>query len=70
MTIALPALEIVTKLEAALPESVVESSGNSVVVKDEFLFKVASFLKTNPELGKRNGNTWFCFLGMLASASM
>ena len=50
MTIALPALEIVTKLEAALPESVVESSGNSVVVKDEFLFKVASFLKTTPEL--------------------
>jgi len=50
MTIALPALEIVTKLEAALPESVVESSGNTVVVKDEFLFKVASFLKTTPGL--------------------
>ena len=50
MTVALSAAETVTKLETVLPGSVVESNGNTVVVKDEILFKVASFLKTTPGL--------------------
>jgi NADH-quinone oxidoreductase subunit C len=48
MTVTLSATEIVTKLEAVLPGSIVEASGNTVVIKDEFLFKVASFLKNAP----------------------
>jgi NADH-quinone oxidoreductase subunit C len=45
MTVELQATEIVTKLEAALPGSTVESSGNTVVIKDEFVLKTATFLK-------------------------
>ena len=50
MTAAAVATEIVTQLETAFPGSVVESGGNTMVVKDEFLFKVASFLKNTPGL--------------------
>jgi len=50
MTTAVIATEIVMKLEAAFPGSVVESSGDTIVVKDELLFKVASFLKNTPGL--------------------
>ena len=50
MTLALSATEISTKLEAVLPDSIVESSGNTIVIKDEFLFMIASFLKTTPGL--------------------
>ena len=50
MTVAISAAETATKLEVILPESIVESSGNTIVVKDEFLFKVASFLKTTQGL--------------------
>jgi NADH-quinone oxidoreductase subunit C len=48
MTLALSALEIAAKLEAELPGSVVESSGNTIIVKEEFLFKVSSFLNSTP----------------------
>ena len=50
MTVELQAAEIVKKLEAALPGSTVESSGNTVVIKDEFLLKAATFLKNTTGL--------------------
>ena len=50
MTVDLSAADIVTKLEVVLPGSVIESSGNTIVVNDKFLFMVASFLKTAPGL--------------------
>ena len=43
MTVALSAAEIVTKLEAVLPGSIVESTGNTIVVKDEFLVQGSFF---------------------------
>ncbi len=46
MTTALAATEITPKLEATLPGCIVESNGNTVVVKAESLHQVASFLKT------------------------
>ena len=50
MTVELQAAEIVTKLEAALPGSTVESSGNTIVIKDEFGLKAATFLKNTAGL--------------------
>ena len=50
MTVELQAAEIITKLEAALPGSTVESSGNAVVFKDEFILKAATFLKNTTGL--------------------
>jgi NADH-quinone oxidoreductase subunit C len=50
MTTALAATEIAAKLEAALPGCVVESNGNTVVVKDVQLFRAASYLKTTAGL--------------------
>jgi len=45
MTTALAATEIIAKLEAAVPGSIMESNGNTVVVKAEFLHQAAAFLK-------------------------
>ena len=50
MTVELLATEIVSKLEAALPGSTVESSGYTVVIKDEFVLKAANFLKNTAGL--------------------
>ena len=50
MTLALSSKEAVTKLEQQSPGSIIESSGNSLLVKTESLFDVASFLKTTPGL--------------------
>ena len=50
MTIALSNVEIVTKLEAILPDSIVESRGNTIFIKGEFLLKITSFLKTTQGL--------------------
>ena len=50
MTVALSAAEIVTELEAVLKEGIVEANGNTIVVKNEFFFKIASFLKNTPGL--------------------
>jgi NADH-quinone oxidoreductase subunit C len=50
MTLALPVTEISTKLEAQFPGSLVEASGNAIVVKPESLFQIASFLKNTPGL--------------------
>ena len=50
MTVALSGKEIATRLEKQFPESIVESSQNSLVVKSEFLLAAATFLKDTPGL--------------------
>jgi NADH-quinone oxidoreductase subunit C len=50
MTVELQAAEIVTKLEAAFPGSTVESAGNTVVIKSEFVLQTATFLKNTAGL--------------------
>ena len=45
MTVALSGKEIATRLEEQFPGGIVESSQESLVVKSEFLLKVATFLK-------------------------
>jgi len=49
MALALPATEISAKLEAQFPGSVVESSGNTIVIKPESTLQIASFLKNTPD---------------------
>ncbi len=49
MTVALSGKEIAAKLEQQFPGSIVESSGNSLLVNSESLFELISFLKTTPE---------------------
>ena len=51
MTLAISTEEIATRLEAQFPGSVVEHSPNGIVVKEESLLEIASFLKDSPELG-------------------
>ncbi len=48
MTLALSGEEVATKLEQQFSGSIIESSGNSLLVKSESLFELASFLKTAP----------------------
>ena len=50
MTLALPGEEVASKLEPQFPGSIIESSGNSLLVSSESLFELASFLKTTPGL--------------------
>jgi len=50
MTVALFGKEIADKLEKQFPGSIVESNQDNLVVKNEFLLKVATFLKDTPDL--------------------
>ncbi len=50
MTLSLSSEEVAAKLEQRFPGSIVESSDNSLLVKNESLFELASFLKTTPGL--------------------
>ncbi len=50
MTVALSGKEIASKLEKQFPGSIVESNGNSLVVKSESLPELAFWLKTAPDL--------------------
>ena len=50
MTLALSGEEVAAKLEQQFPGSIIESSGNSLLVKSESLFDLVSFLKTTPGL--------------------
>ena len=50
MTLALSSEEVATKLEQQFSGSITESRGNSLLVKSESLFELASFLKTAPGL--------------------
>jgi NADH-quinone oxidoreductase subunit C len=61
MTAVLPGKEVAAKLEQQFPESIIESDGNSLLVKSESLFDIISFLKNNPEFG-------FNFLNNVTSA--
>lgn len=48
MTVALSGEDFAAKLEAQFPESTIESSPGSLVVKSEFLLRVAWYLKATP----------------------
>ncbi len=50
MTVELQAADIATKLEAVLPGSTVESAGNTVIIKSEFVLQAATFLKNTAGL--------------------
>ena len=50
MTVELQEREIAAKMEAAIPGCIVETTGNIIVIKDEFLLKAASFLKNTAML--------------------
>ncbi len=49
MTVALSGEDFAAKLEAQFPESIIESSPGSLVVKSEFLLRIAWYLKATPE---------------------
>ena len=50
MTIALSGKEIASQLEEKFPESIVESSENSILAKNESLLDIATYLRNTPEL--------------------
>ncbi len=50
MTVALSGKEIAAQVEKKLPGSIMDSNQNYLVVKDDSLFAVASFLKNTPGL--------------------
>ena len=50
MTVALSSKEVAAKLEQQFPASIIESNEGSLLVKNESLFEILSFLKTTPEL--------------------
>ncbi len=50
MTLALPGEEVASKLEQQFPGSIIEPSGDSLLVQSQSLFEIASFLKTAPGL--------------------
>ena len=49
MTVALSGEEVAAKLGQQFPASIVESRKDSILVKNEDLFEIISFLKTAPE---------------------
>lgn len=51
MTVALSGKEVAAQLEQEIPESVIESNNESLVVRSESLFDIISFLKDNSEYG-------------------
>jgi len=50
MTVSLSGSEIAKQIAERFPEAVSEASDQAVVVKSEFLFEVAQYLKSSPEL--------------------
>jgi NADH:ubiquinone oxidoreductase subunit C len=51
MTKALSGPEVAKLLTALFPDAVVESGGDSVVLKNEYLLKAVDYLQTEPSLG-------------------
>ena len=51
MTLALAASEIASRLKVSFATGIVEADQNSLLVKSEFLFDIASFLKMEPGFG-------------------
>ncbi|MFC1920788.1 NADH-quinone oxidoreductase subunit C [Chloroflexota bacterium] len=49
MTVSLSGKEVAARLEQQFPESIIESSDDSILVKSESIFDVISFLKTTPD---------------------
>jgi len=49
MTVALSGKEVAAKLEQQFPSSIIESNKDILLVKNESLFDIISFLKTTPE---------------------
>ena len=50
MTVALSGNEVAKQLAKYFPEAVSEASGETIIVKSEFIFDVAEYLKSGPEL--------------------
>jgi len=50
MTVNLSGLEVAGKITDSFPGAVAETGDQAIVVKSEFLFDVAGYLKSNPEL--------------------
>ncbi len=50
MTVILPAQDIANLITAQFPQAVIEFDNQAVVIKSEFLLKVADFLKNNQAL--------------------
>ena len=50
MTVALSGKEIASQLEEKFPGSIVESSENSILAKNESLLDIATYLRNSPEL--------------------
>jgi NADH/F420H2 dehydrogenase subunit C len=51
MTLALSGAEVARQITARFPEAVSESGSQAVVIKSEYLFKVAEYLKIEPQMG-------------------
>ena len=50
MTVPLPGQEVAKQITEHLPDTVIETSNSTVLVKSDSLFEVAQFLKNRPEL--------------------
>jgi len=50
MTVMIPGQDIANLITAQFPAAVVEFDSQAAVIKNEFLLKVAGYLKNNPEL--------------------
>ncbi len=50
MTVSLSGSEIAKQIATDFPEAVVETSDQAVMIKGEFFFEVAQYLKSRPEL--------------------
>ncbi|MDP2917221.1 MAG: NADH-quinone oxidoreductase subunit C [Dehalococcoidia bacterium] len=49
MTVSLSGTEVAKQIASQFPEAIAESSNQAVVVKTEYLLKVAEFLKNSPD---------------------
>ena len=50
MILALSGKEVAAKLEQEFPGSIIDSSGNSILVKNESIFDTARYVKNSPDL--------------------
>ena len=51
MTVSLSGLEVAKKIKGRFPDAIVEAGKNSIIVKGDFLFKVAEYLKNTAGFG-------------------
>ena len=50
MTVSLSGSEVARQITEHLPETVIEASGEAILVKSKSIFDVAEYLKSSPEL--------------------